>query len=59
MSSPADADAASQKLQAAGVVTSARGRRLRFGFHAFNNESDVSRALAALKGTANRERGER
>jgi selenocysteine lyase/cysteine desulfurase len=50
--SPADAGAASQKLQAAGVVTSARGRRLRFGFHAFNNESDAGRALAALKGAA-------
>jgi selenocysteine lyase/cysteine desulfurase len=59
MPSPADAGAASQKLQAAGVVTSARGRRLRFGFHAFNDDSDVSRALAALKGAANRERGER
>jgi selenocysteine lyase/cysteine desulfurase len=52
MPSPADAGAACQKLQAAGIVTSARGRRIRFGFHAFNNESDAGRALAALKGAA-------
>ncbi len=46
---PADAGAASTALLAADVVTSARGARVRFGFHAFNDASDVERALAALK----------
>lgn len=46
---PADAGAASQALLDADVVTSARGTRLRFGFHAFNDASDVERALVALE----------
>jgi selenocysteine lyase/cysteine desulfurase len=48
---PADAGAASKALLTAGVVTSARGARLRFGFHAFNDASDVERALTALRRT--------
>ncbi|GIW11984.1 MAG: aminotransferase class V [Dehalococcoidia bacterium] len=43
-----------QRLQAAlaagGVLTSARDRYLRLGFHAFNNEADVEQALEALRG---------
>ena len=46
---PAAAAAATQALLAADVVCAARGRRLRFGFHAYNNESDVERALGALR----------
>ena len=45
---PAHATTASQHLTHRGVVGSARGPRLRFGFHAFNNGADVERALCAL-----------
>lgn len=36
-------------LAARGVQVGARGRYLRLGFHAFNDESDVDRALTALR----------
>jgi selenocysteine lyase/cysteine desulfurase len=42
----------SQRLACQGVIASARGSRLRFGFHAFNNTADVGRALAWLAGDA-------
>ena len=43
-----EAEHARLALEAAGVVASVRGRWLRLGFHAFNDESDVARACAAL-----------
>jgi cysteine desulfurase / selenocysteine lyase len=43
-----DPDAAAERLAAAGVVVARRAKGVRFSFHAFNNESDVDRALEAL-----------
>jgi selenocysteine lyase/cysteine desulfurase len=39
----------SRALQARDIVTSARASRVRFGFHAFNDRSDVERALDGLR----------
>jgi selenocysteine lyase/cysteine desulfurase len=45
-----DAAAALERgLREQGVITSARGRRVRFGFHGFNDESDLERALDGLR----------
>jgi selenocysteine lyase/cysteine desulfurase len=43
-----DPDAAAERLAAAGVVVARRATGVRFSFHAFNNASDVDRALEAL-----------
>ena len=43
-----DPDALARRLAEAGVVVARRARGVRFSFHAFNNESDVDRALEAL-----------
>jgi selenocysteine lyase/cysteine desulfurase len=43
-----DAPALVQRLQARGIVCSARGRGLRVSFHAYNDESDVDAVLDAL-----------
>jgi selenocysteine lyase/cysteine desulfurase len=48
----ADAESAAtieRGLRERGVITSARGRRVRFGFHGFNDESDLGLALDGLK----------
>jgi selenocysteine lyase/cysteine desulfurase len=37
------------RLRDQGVITSARGRGVRFGFHGFNDESDLAKALEGLK----------
>jgi selenocysteine lyase/cysteine desulfurase len=43
-----DPDALRERLRAQDVVGAVRGGRLRLGFHAFNDEDDVRRALDAL-----------
>lgn len=43
-----DADSLKQRLASRRVVAAVRGGFLRLGFHAFNDESDVEAALAAL-----------
>jgi selenocysteine lyase/cysteine desulfurase len=43
-----DADTVRERLKARRVLGAVRGGLLRLGFHAFNNEGDVSRALDAL-----------
>jgi selenocysteine lyase/cysteine desulfurase len=43
-----DAQRLVRRLQARGVITSARGTGLRVSFHAYNNDEDVDRVLAAL-----------
>jgi selenocysteine lyase/cysteine desulfurase len=43
-----DPDGLWERLGAQDVVGAVRGGRLRLGFHAFNDESDVDRALEAL-----------
>jgi selenocysteine lyase/cysteine desulfurase len=45
-----DPDAARGRLKDLGVIAAVRGGFLRLGFHAFNDESDVKTALAALSG---------
>jgi len=47
-----DADRARAALRAADVIAAVRGPYLRVGFHAFNDESDAERALAALASAA-------
>jgi selenocysteine lyase/cysteine desulfurase len=37
-----------KRLAAHGVIASARGSGLRVSFHAYNNDEDVDRVLAAL-----------
>lgn len=44
-----DPDATVARLTAAGVVAARRADRVRFSFHVFNDDSDVDRALAALR----------
>jgi selenocysteine lyase/cysteine desulfurase len=43
-----DPDATVARLTAAGVVGARRADGVRLGFHVFNNESDVDRALEVL-----------
>ena len=43
-----DAEALRAQLSERGIVAAVRGSSLRLGFHAFNDESDVAAALAAL-----------
>ena len=43
-----DPDALRERLRAQDVVGAVRGGRLRLGFHAFNDETDVARSLEAL-----------
>jgi selenocysteine lyase/cysteine desulfurase len=43
-----DPDALQERLRNRDVVGAVRGGRLRLGFHAFNDEGDVDRALEAL-----------
>jgi selenocysteine lyase/cysteine desulfurase len=45
-----DPDGARARLKDLGVMAAVRGGFLRLGFHAFNDESDVKTALAALSG---------
>jgi selenocysteine lyase/cysteine desulfurase len=45
----ADPEALRARLSERGVVASVRGRSLRVGFHAYNDESDVAAALEALE----------
>ncbi|MGW4772311.1 aminotransferase class V-fold PLP-dependent enzyme [Nocardia sp. NPDC004278] len=47
ISVPGAGDAAA-RLEAAGIITSARGGGLRFSFHLYNSTDDVDRALTAL-----------
>jgi selenocysteine lyase/cysteine desulfurase len=44
-----DADAAEERLRAAGIACSARGGSVRFCFHLYNDEADVELAAAALR----------
>jgi len=44
-----DALEVKKRLLAAGVVTSARGGKLRIAAHAYNNEQDLDRLIAALQ----------
>ena len=45
-----DPEATRDALRAADVIAAVRGPYLRVGFHAFNDETDVERALGALAG---------
>ena len=45
-----DPDAVSTRLRSAGIRARVLGDRLRVGFHYFNNDADVTAALAALRG---------
>ncbi len=45
----AAAAALERGLREEGVITSARGRRVRFGFHGFNDRSDLELALDGLR----------
>ncbi len=47
-----DAGALVQRLEARGIVASARGTGLRVSFHAYNNDDDVDAVLAALEAEA-------
>ena len=47
-----DAGALVQRLEARGIVASARGTGLRVSFHAYNNDEDVDAVLAALEAEA-------
>jgi len=49
LASPEDANKVSTTLRADSVITSARGARVRFGFHAFTDATDVDRALSRLR----------
>lgn len=40
-----------KRLTAAGILTTYRDGRVRAGFHAFNDHTDVERAVAALGGS--------
>ncbi len=44
----ADADRAAARLKARGVITTARGGRLRLSLHFYNNEDDIDMLLARL-----------
>jgi selenocysteine lyase/cysteine desulfurase len=44
-----DSERLEEKLRAAGVLTWAGDRRLRLSVHAYNDESDVARAVSALR----------
>lgn len=43
-----DGDGVLQRLTAAGILVTLRAGRLRVGFHAFNDETDVDRCLLAV-----------
>lgn len=47
-----DADTLAGRLEARGIVASARGTGLRLSFHAYNTEADVDAVLAALDAEA-------
>jgi len=47
-----DPEALRARLSERGIVAAVRGSSLRLGFHAFNDETDVAAALAALDGAA-------
>jgi selenocysteine lyase/cysteine desulfurase len=47
-----DAGALVQRLEARGIVASARGTGVRVSFHAYNNDDDVDAVLAALEAEA-------
>jgi selenocysteine lyase/cysteine desulfurase len=47
-----DATALVQRIEARGIVASARGTGLRVSFHAYNNDADVDAVLAALDADA-------
>ena len=47
-----DPEALRAQLSERGIVAAVRGSSLRLGFHAFNDETDVAAALAALDGAA-------
>lgn len=51
----AEAAALSARLARRRVIVSARGSRVRFGFHAFNDAGDVARALDCLTGASDAE----
>ncbi len=48
----ADAGALVQRLEARGIIASARATGLRVSFHAYNNDEDVDTVLAALDAEA-------
>jgi selenocysteine lyase/cysteine desulfurase len=47
-----DASTLVSRLEARGIVASARGTGLRVSFHAYNNDEDVDAVLAALDAEA-------
>jgi cysteine desulfurase / selenocysteine lyase len=53
-----DSEGAIARLTAAGVIAARRADGVRFSFHAFNDESDVDRALEALDRSSARRRVE-